>query len=294
MDDLEKYRKILDHDSEESNDELADFLLKSSKAKIPEGRGKDAIWDAIDSTIEDSQERAKPKHWTYLGIAASVTLLISLIFVFRTENTPAEVRSEATLMGETKVIDLPDGSQVSLNANSRVTFSTPWNREVLLKGEGFFEVVKGGKFTVQTTIGSVEVLGTSFNVYARDSAFAVACKTGKVKVAIPGKSILEPLTPGQSIRLEMDTVKRSSLDTDLVGKWQAGEFYFSEQRLSNVLKEVERQFGVSIYLPDTTEYIFDGYFTNKNVESALEMVCLPLGLEYEKTGSASYSIKELE
>lgn len=294
MSDLDKYRKIFDHEPAEVNDELAEFLRKSANAKIPKGKSKEDIWSKIESEIEEP--KTSVPLWTYLSIAASVLLVIAFVFIFTSKEEPLAptLLAFSSNVAESKTIDLPDGSQVILNASSTISYIDQWNREVTLEGEAFFEVVKGGKFSVNTNIGSVEVLGTSFNVYARDSTFEVACKTGKVKVQIPSKSIEEPLAPGQTIRLETDTIKRSSLDTELVGKWQAGEFYFSEQKLSNVLKEVERQFNVAINLPDTTDTIFDGYFTNKDIESALEMVCLPLGLTYEKTGQTSYAIKEPE
>ncbi|MEP0986774.1 FecR domain-containing protein [Ekhidna sp.] len=293
MSDLDKYRKILDHESSDLNDELAEFLKNSANANAPKGKSKEDIWNNIESEINES--KASIPIWTYLSIAASIALIVTFVFIFSSNDpiVPKQL-SFSTTPAESKTIDLPDGSQVILNASSTISYMDQWDRAVTLDGEAFFEVVKGGKFSVITNIGSVEVLGTSFNVYSRDSTFEVACKTGKIKVQIPSKSLEEPLTPGQTIRLETDTVKRSSLDTELVGKWQAGEFYFSEQRLSNVLKEVERQFNVSINLPDTTDTIFDGYFTNKDIDSALEMVCLPLGLTYEKTGQTTYAIKEPE
>ncbi|WP_420315908.1 FecR family protein [Ekhidna sp.] len=293
MSDLDKYRKILNHQEDKVNDELSQFLDKTSKAKLPKGKTKDQIWSQIESAI--NEEKKTVPIWTYISIAASLILVASLVFLFnRSETTPVKELSYTIPVADSQIIDLPDGSRVTVNANSSINFSEKWDRKVKLEGEGFFEVVEGSKFTVATSNGSVEVLGTSFNVYSRDSVFEVACKTGKVKVEIPSKSISEALTPGESIRLETDTIKRTSLDVELVGKWKSGEFYFSEQRLSNVLKEVERQFGVSVILPDSSDFVFDGYFTNKSIESALDMVCLPLGLTYEETGNKTYAIKELE
>ena len=292
MSDLEKYRDLLNHQSGEVNDELSEFLEKASKGHVPAGKKKEDIWAEIEKEI-DEEKKASIPIWTYTGIAASILLIATVAILFYPKGTPAilEIR---TTMAESQSIDLPDGSKVTLNANSSISYSEDWDRKLTLDGEAFFEVVKGEQFVVNTRIGSVEVLGTSFNVFARDSTFEVACKTGKVRVDIPSKNLSEPLTPGESIRMEVDTVKRISLDTELVGKWQAGEFYFNEQHLAEVLMEVERQFSVSIELPDSSDYVFSGYFTNKNIESALDMVCLPLGLSYEQTGVGKYSIIELE
>ena len=79
-----------------------------------------------------------------------------------------------------------------------------------------------------------------------------------------------------------------------VGKWKSGEFYFNEQLLSSVLKEMERQFDVSLSVADSANIEFSGYFTSKSIEDALDMVCLPLGLTYEKINQRTYAIKEIE
>ena len=293
MDDLEKYRDLLNHDTDGVNDEMSEFLSKSANARIPQSRSKEEIWSEIEKGLEEEDKQSSIPIWTYAGIAASLLLIAIFVFTLRNPVSATIITKEA-LVAETKVVDLPDGSVVTLNANSSLSFSEEWNRKVDLKGEAFFEVTEGGKFAVSTSIGSVEVLGTSFNVFVRDSTFEVACKTGKVRVEIPAQTISELITPGTSIRLESDTVLITTLDTDLVGRWKAGVFYFSDQKLSDVILEVERQFGVEIQITDATDYIFNGYFTNKSVENALEMVCLPLGLSYEKTSRNTYAIKESE
>lgn len=292
MDDLDKYKELLNHESKNVNDELGDFLEKTSRAQIPPSKSKEDIWNAIEDEISEVEKASIPL-WKYVSVAASLLLIATFIFISIDSTPPAEITT-STLVAESKTLNLPDGSEVILNANSTISYSEEWDREVSLDGEAFFEVVEGGKFLVKTSIGSVEVLGTSFNVFVRDSTFEVACKTGKVKVDIPTKSVSELITPGQTIRLASDTVKKTTVDKDLVGRWQAGVFYFSDQKLSDVLKEVERQFGVAVALPDSIDYIFNGYFTNKDIDSALEMVCLPLGLSYEQTSQEVYAIKEPE
>ena len=57
---------------------------------------------------------------------------------------------------------------------------------------------------------------------------------------------------------------------------------------------MERQFDVSLSVADSSDIEFSGYFTNKNIEDALDMVCLPLGLTYEKVSLKKYAIKEIE
>ncbi len=291
MSDLEKYRKILDHSSDEPTDELGQFLTKSANARIPKSTRKEAIWKSIVDEI--GEEKKSTPIWTYISIAASFVLIASAVFFFNKKNTsiPIEVNTQ---LAESKTVELPDGSTATLNARSYITYDEDRDRNIYLDGEAFFEVVKGGRFVVSTNYGSVEVLGTSFNVFSRDSIFKVSCKTGKVKVDIPSRSFSEAITPGESVLLESDTIKKSTLSEDLVGKWKSGEFYFNEQLLSSVLKEMERQFDVSLSVTDSANIEFSGYFTSKSIEDALEMVCLPLGLTYEKVNQRTFTIKESE
>jgi ferric-dicitrate binding protein FerR (iron transport regulator) len=106
----------------------------------------------------------------------------------------------AAANGEMYAFSLPDQSQVLLNAGSQASFkSWDWssNRAVSLQGEAYFKVAKGQKFTVETNLGSVTVLGTQFNVKARDNRFEVTCYEGKVQRSLSNEEQI--ILPGQRI-----------------------------------------------------------------------------------------------
>src|SRR5690606_37544042 len=87
-------------------------------------------------------------------------------------------------------IELPDGSQVLLNANSQLTWAGDWKslkqRTVELVGEAFFEVVRTGglHFEVMTPHVRIDVLGTEFNVKSRGTETNVFLQSGKVHLEI--------------------------------------------------------------------------------------------------------------
>ena len=263
-----------------------EFLSKLEGAKIPEGRGKDAIWDAIDSKTEEVAEtQSRFPIYRYLVAAASVALfVVAGVYFFASEKNVDVYASN----GETKEIPLPDGSLVILNADSRVSYSSKWKREIQLHGEGFFKVKKGESFKVFGANGaSVEVLGTSFNVVNREDQFSVSCKTGKVRVSVPDQKIEDILNPGMNISVVGDTVKRKSKDLSLIGTWQEGVFYFDNLHIKYVAKEIMRQFDVKINYESVSEARFNGYFFSGNLEEALEQVCLPLGITYTQDESGT-------
>lgn len=297
MDILKKYKALIRHEKDDVKDSLADFLRKSAMASSPVIRSKEAIWDRIEEAI-DKEEGERNKvlpFWRYTGIAASITILVmfSVLFFQKTggSGSPEEIRLLVPL-GETKVEVLPDGSQVTLNAVSSLTYLEDEVRRVSLDGEAFFKIEEGKSFTISTHLGDVVVLGTSFNVFARNDKFEVSCKTGRVKVIIPSKSLENTLVPGEMVSMDVDTVRLIERSPDLIGKWQLGEFYFENQPIEEVFKELQRQFNIRVEFEEEFDQSFSGYFTNRSLEKALDMVCLPLGLEHQKTGSNVFSIKE--
>ncbi|MEM9931461.1 MAG: FecR domain-containing protein, partial [Bacteroidota bacterium] len=165
---------------------------------------KQALWNAIDTATpaEETPIRSisgspKRKWWT---IAAGIGMLILAGWVAYHFGQGDQMVTQMVAVGEKLEEELPDGSVVYANAVTTLSYSPQeWSsaRDVQLKGEAFFEVEKGSNFTVNTPQGTVEVLGTSFNVLAREDIFEVICYTGKVRVTA-GERTAE-LSPGQSV-----------------------------------------------------------------------------------------------
>ncbi len=192
--------------------------------------------------------------------------------------------------GKTQTVILPDNSKVILNAASKVSYDkNSWSedRSIWLQGEAFFDVKKGSTFKVIGKTGEVMVLGTSFNVFARDHSFAVDCKTGKVKVSNFINSATETLTAGTGISWFHEKAKfvRRTLSTEEIARWQLGEFHFKEAMLESVFAEFERQFGKQVKMsPSLKARLYSGFFKLGSVEDALHSICWPLKLEYKVEG----------
>ena len=172
-----------------------------------------------------------------MGVAASFTLLMGALFLL---NRPQEISIE-TGYAETEMIYLPDSSTIHLNAESQVSYSEKgWNksREISLTGEAFFEVKRGSNFEVRTENGSIQVLGTSFNVRSRNEVFSVACKTGKVFVSNGQNRII--LTPGFSTRTKKGLfINPIKVSVNSVDSWRLGEAFLEGATLQDALKELK-------------------------------------------------------
>ena len=136
------------------------------------------------------------KKW-FVGIAASLLIMFGL-FKFSSSNSVIE----ETSYGEQRTVELLDGSEVILNSKSKITYDKKsWNqkRELRLVGEAFFKVEKGEKFSVITSNGIVNVLGTEFNVISKKNYFDVICYEGKVSVDTNKDNYI--LLPSNGIRV---------------------------------------------------------------------------------------------
>lgn len=241
------------------------------------------LWNKIDKATENKQVKIVPFHQSTIGragmgIAASIMLLLGF-FLWNQPNNSFE-----TGFGEQLAVTLPDGSVATLNAGSSILFDeNSWkeNREVKLSGEAFFEVEKGERFTVKTSLGEVTVLGTSFNVQERNKRLQVACYTGKVSVKNE-YAVSQILTPGKRISVEKDKVKLDEFKAEKTVAWKEGIFRFDDIELKYVLEELQRQYNVTIDLAtDINNRRYSGSFTKGDLEEALKMICLPMELSYQ-------------
>lgn len=225
--------------------------------------------------------------WRYAAVAATLLLFFGLFQLFYFSN------ANQTGFGDSKVLVLPDNSQVTLNAKSKLTYPNlfRYNRTLCLEGEGFFEVQKGSTFTVETALGSVKVLGTKFNVNAHSDYFEVVCYEGKVRVESKGKIAI--LTPSERIRFYDHTVENWADATDKRPSWISGETTFKNVPAQYVFNQFKNQYNVTIAYPDKIKDVkFTGAFTNKNKETALKSICIPLNLKYTDDGSGKIIISE--
>lgn len=202
---------------------------------------------------------------------------------------------ESTRYAETKSVTLPDGSEVRLNNDSRISYTRSFSdgdRTVHLQGEAFFTVVKNSTpFVVKTENARVRVLGTEFNVWARNEETRITVRNGKVSVQTSGAEENEGLVltanqmavskQGQTLVL-LD----SSIDAKAQIGWLEGRILFNETGLQEVVEELGRIYDLKIELQNTNLQVLSisGSFEKKPIEEILEAICLTLDLRYEKVG----------
>lgn len=251
-----------------SNFELLEQPLNSSLKKI-----KNRIFNKRkDTTIKINYKWA-------LSIAASLAIIFGLYFLI-----PSSEISHSTAFGQQKVIELPDGSLVTINSKSIIEFNPDsWQSSRILKlsGEAYFKVKKGSQFTVNTSNGDIVVLGTEFNVNSSHNFFEVICYEGKVKVEKNSKAYI--LTPGKTIRKFDENKLEENFTNKNFPAWTTGESTFVSVPLEFVIKSIEKQYNLTVISDqiDITR-VYTGSFTHNNLDVALTTVFKTMNIKYLK------------
>lgn len=281
--------------------ELRDIVDVFHGADTPFSKSKDEVWEQLSPKLGYTHVRSHisgKKRARVLplrpimisSIAASIILAVAFILL-----RPQQEKI-VTQFAEQATVKLPDQSSVALNAGSSLIYDRDsWeeNRKVKLKGEAYFDVSEGSKFVVETELGNVQVLGTTFNVKSRQGWFSVECSTGKVSVSL-GKNETYQLTEGEGIEWIKDNgsqVVQRQLAYE-AASWREGEQFFDKIPFNLVISELQRQFDVTIKSADFSDKIFTGYFNSNNLEEALKQVCLPMSIDYEFIDDTQIRLRE--
>ena len=257
----------------------------TKQLEIPDVNVETALADFKQRVAKSQYPKVIPLNFkSFLKIAAVFLVLVATSYALFFNNSQAY----STDIAQTKTLNLPDNSEVILNAKSKLSYNKKlWktDRRLELEGEAFFKVTKGKTFTVNTNAGAIKVLGTQFNVKERDNFFEVHCYEGSVRVTCGPNTVV--LMPGNTFRMVNGVVipiKDFNADKP---SWLAKESTFDKVPLWQVIDELEYQYNITIKA-DTidTSILYTGGFTHANINIALQSVTIPLKLSYNINGNA--------
>ncbi|NTV82998.1 MAG: iron dicitrate transport regulator FecR [Bacteroidales bacterium] len=265
------------------------------RLEIPYNKSREEAWETLNKKLDEKpggKILALRSRRLIFASAAMIIILAGVFSLLRFYTTTVYCPA-----GQHLAYQLPDGSSIELNADSRLAYKPLWwrvSREIFFEGEGYFEVEKGKKFAVISGQGRTEVLGTSFNIYSRENEYKVTCLTGKVKVISFASAEVE-LEPEQSARVNAKgeiLLTRESKASES-HSWVNNMFSFTSRPLALVFSEIGRQYGISITLKSTENYLYTGFFTkNRSVEETLTLVCTPFGLNFTRISEKEYVISQ--
>ena len=292
-------------------------LLEKAKLWFETSRfNTQEAWDKITLEMEGSSRVVKlqpsPQYNLFnrkmLRVAVAILLATMLgtagYFVGFHQHEPA-VFSEI-ITNKKQVVNgiiLPDGSEVTLNSNSKLTFPRLFSgntREVSITGEAFFEVKPDASRPLVITAGNaqIKVLGTSFNVcaYPDEATVDVVVESGKVQVTYAPKSkttannlILSPGEKGTVSNKDFTLEKSVNADRN-ISAWRTRQFVFEETPLSDVVAALEKVYFANIQIidPAINGLVLSASFNDQPVDFILDVIRLTFNLELTSMNGQYY------
>jgi transmembrane sensor len=232
--------------------------------------------------------------WPRLAAAAALALAVAgggWLWQHGPGQTPAlrqaAANSFATAYGETRTVQLPDGSEVKLNSHSTLRYAGNLldgkAREVWLDGEGYFSIKHlpdNRRFVVHTTAGlNVEVLGTKFTVFRRRAQARVVLLSGKVRVAFADSSWQKPiiLKPGELLETQdaqPQKIVHKAVRVARYAAWKDDKLVFDETPVAEVAAQLSDTYGVRVVVatPALNHRTVTGTFPAKELDTVLQVL----------------------
>jgi transmembrane sensor len=234
----------------------------------------EAAFEKLSGSLDAPVVNMRRRKWWIPAAAAIIFLIAGFIFWNKTSN-------KTTLNSAYGVVShyrLPDGSQVTLNANSEISLSKEWekgqDREVWLRGEAFFKVQKTAmknKFIVHTNAMDIIVTGTQFNAIAREDESSVLLTEGSVTLRTrDGKEI--HMKPGDFVKLENNIPSLQAADQDRILAWKESRLDFDKTPINEVAKIISRHYGIKVTVSDKAigESTISGVMPNDNLDVLIQ------------------------
>ncbi|EDM34705.1 putative anti-sigma factor [Pedobacter sp. BAL39] len=262
---------------------------------------EDRLFDRIAASVKEEGRRRPLIHiGRFAKIAAVLLVVLQAGLLFWLINKDVE---QHTRFGQIRRIVLPDGSEVTLNGNSRLSYGNDFGkgkRSVRLSGEALFKVkhlnkdpehiMEGERFVVHCDNLNIEVLGTTFNVRSRREQTDVGLLEGKIKVSYLQEDQVKPqvlvMVPGDFIRQQgrryLSRTKLSEPQKLLV--WLDHRLLFKDATLQEIVQVLEDDLGYKVTISDEgiLKMKIEGEINVATVEELLEVISSTLDLKVEK------------
>ncbi|MBC7946823.1 MAG: FecR domain-containing protein [Chitinophagaceae bacterium] len=241
----------------------------------------EAAYEDLNTRIAAQEQDSAPvvsmkqrnRRW-WIGVAAAAVILAVSVSFFKYSSSKPVIE---THYGQVSKQELPDGSQVMLNANTVVTLSNGWkegeDREVWLKGEAFFQVKKSpqkNRFIVHTDQLDVIVTGTQFNVSTIGEKTSVLLTEGSVTIrTADGQEML--MKPGDYVEINNNRAEKKPTNLETVLAWKENKLNFENTPMKEVAVMINNHYGVTVNLADESigEKKITGMMSNTNLNDLL-------------------------
>lgn len=268
------------------------------KEDFPRAEKVELLKNKIDDNIILHGDANQVNWGMWAKWAAAIALVISAIAVFYNASEIHETKmvvqaykliEKSTHNGQKLTTNLPDGSKVMLNTNSKISYQFPFNgneRIIHLEGEAFFEVERDTlrPFRVISSGITTTALGTSFNINSKHvKEVDVSLLTGKVSVENShGESVI--LYPGSKvIAMDSQLMPAGTFDYNQEFGWKDGLLMFRDASFPEIVNKLEDWYGVKVDLRGKIkqDIHYSGNYKNESLEEVLQGISFIYHFRYD-------------
>lgn len=248
------------------------------------------VWEAEKEQESSSSGKIRTLgKWIWVAACSLVLVVSGLSYLIFGRGQV----QESTTFGEVRHVTLPDGSAVTLNANSTLMWNKRVKKErrVILQGEAFFDIVHDPDrpFIVEVEDMDIKVLGTSFNVKNRGQNREVILERGKVEIFRKQTGDKEEpliLEAGEALQYDSEQMHlaNSSGAQQASTLWKEGLLRFVDTKTAKVMEEMETLYGVEILMdvPELIDRPLDITLPYVEWDRVGEVLALTLGVKMIK------------
>ncbi len=286
--------------------EIKNYWKNMKNSRGEEKVNVDKAWEHLSNRLEEDKLIRSKKEVIFkpvylLRIAAAVIIMATLTFTgkYIISNHYLSLKSvvATSSVEKNRVIELSDGSFITLNRDSKVSFPDKFNsrrRKVKLTGEAFFEISPDSDrpFIIDARNGKVTVLGTSFNVITDNgkNEVEVLVASGRVMVVSEDGARSLTLEPGELGVINNNT-SSSMVNTDInYLAWNTEILTYEGAKLEDVFSDLQRVHNISVEINnnDILNRQITSVFDNESAETIIKTICLSFNLRFEKKDGIYY------
>ncbi|ACU64160.1 FecR family protein [Chitinophaga pinensis] len=247
-------------------------------------------WAALEAALPGEKKYGSLKRLVIrYAVAALIAgvLLGAGLYTYLQYSTPVWQDAVVAAAGNIRKGVLPDGSGIVVNRNGTLQYARDYNkddRKVLLKGEGYFDVVadKDHPFVVHSGALKIQVLGTSFNVKEDTGRTTVAVTTGKVKLYTTDHELI--VAAGQTgtyLQQTDELLLSDTIDANSIS-YATGDFSFQDMPLPDICRHLENTFGVKIILDNAqlSQCRMSAHFKDRPFTYIMDILSATLDISY--------------
>jgi ferric-dicitrate binding protein FerR (iron transport regulator) len=257
----------------------------------------EAAFERLMKRLPDRKKAICRPHHRWLWAAAAAAILIGAWVIFPAKEKAPVMRENYSYMAanEVSAFTLPDGTEVTLNRHSRITYSVSSDRpsrEVVLTGEAFFQVTKdaGREFVVIAGKGRIGVTGTSFDVcyMPENDSLTATLIEGGIHFTDGEKDI--HIQPNQQLeyRGSDGAARIREVEGEVVSAWREKLIRYRSITFDSFARMLEKEYSVEIRISDRelgASMVSGTFDAGLSVDRILELMQKSLSYKWKKKGN---------